>query len=246
MEQRTLRYPLWGVVAILHLVAYLCLATLVKSSGPFSVDRAVRDFFQGSQDIAVGWMIKGWAIFGDWQILTVMLIVLSLFLSREIRKEFLLFFLFALGGGGALGQLSKVVVGRVRPGDLRFGFPSGHTLAAMVTVSGLLYFAYRRRLVRRSLAAASSAAGGVLIVLGVGISRMYTDSHWLTDVLGSILLGGAVAAGVALALERRQVVHGSEFMVQGPAAGNPESRSMNPEPSTMNPQASTLNPERLD
>ena len=55
----------------------------------------------------------------------------------------------------------------------------------------------------------------------------------------------------ALTLERRQVgfgelsraVHGSEFIVQGPAAANPESRSMNPEPSTINPQASTLNHE---
>jgi len=133
-----------------------------------------------------------------------------------------------LGGGGALGQLSKVVVGRLRPGDPRFGFPSGHTLAAMVTVIGLLYFAYRSGLLRRPLGVAGSAAGGVFIVLGVGISRMYTDSHWLTDVVGGILLGGAMATGAALALERRQVVRGSEF---------------NPEPSTMDPQASTLNPK---
>ena len=246
MKRRAIQVSPWGAVALVHLVAYLCLATLVKFSAPFSVDRAARDFFQGIQDITAGWVIRGWAIFGDWQILTVMLILASLVLSRGIKRDFVLFFLLALGGGGALGQLSKVVVGRLRPGDPRFGFPSGHTLAAMVTVIGLLYFAYRSGLLRRPLGVAGSAAGGVFIVLGVGISRMYTDSHWLTDVVGGILLGGAVATGTVLALERRQVVHGSKFMVQGAAAGNPESRSMNPEPSTMKPRASTLNPKRLD
>ena len=246
MKRRTIQVSPWGAVTLVFLVVYLCLATLVKFSAPFFVDRAARDFFQGIQDIAAGWVIRGWAIFGDWRVLTVMLILVSLALSRGIKREFLLFFLLALGGGGALGQLSKVVVGRLRPGDPRFGFPSGHTLAAMVTVIGLLYFAYRSGFFRRPLGVACSAAGGMFIVLGVGISRMYTDSHWLTDVVGGILLGGAVATGAALVLERRQVGHGSEFMVQGPAAGNPESRSMNPEPSTMKPQASTLNPERLD
>ena len=244
VKRRTIQVSPWGAVTLVFLVVYLCFATLVTFSAPFSVDRAARDFFQGIQDIAAGWVIRGWAIFGSWEFLTVMLILVSLALSRGIKRDFLLFFLLALGGGGALGQLSKVVVGRLRPGDPRLGFPSGHTLAAMVTVSGLLYFAYRGGLLRRPLGVAGSAAGGMFIVLGVGISRMYTDSHWLTDVVGGILLGGAVATGTALALERRQVdfgelsraVHGSEFIVQEPAAASTESRSTNPEPSTMNPK----------
>jgi membrane-associated phospholipid phosphatase len=211
-------------VTLIFLVVYLCLATLVKFSAPFSVDRAARGFFQGIQDIAAGWVIRGWAIFGDWRVLTVMLILVSLALSRGIKREFLLFFLLALGGGGALGQLSKVVVGRLRPGDPRFGFPSGHTLAAMVTVIGLLYFAYRSGFFRRPLGVAGSAAGGMFIVLGVGISRMYTDSHWLTDVVGGILLGGAVATGAALALARRSAVkaHGPDLALNRPdSALNP-------------------------
>lgn len=204
MKRWATRYRVWGAVGILHLVVYLWLAFLVKFSGPFPIDRAVRDFFQASQGGTLGWLIEGWALFGDWQILTVFLLVLSLFLSPQVRREFLLFFLLALGGGGALGQLSKVVVGRLRPGDPRLGFPSGHTLAALVSVSGLLYFAYRSGLVRRPLALASSVGGGSLIVVGVGVSRMYTDSHWLTDVFGGTLLSVAVVTGVVLALQLRR------------------------------------------
>ncbi|MFQ5657408.1 MAG: phosphatase PAP2 family protein, partial [Candidatus Methylomirabilales bacterium] len=203
MKRWDMRYRLWGGVAILNLVAYLWLAFLAKANGPFPIDRTVRDFFQASQDATAGWLIKGWAVFGDWQFLALLLLILSLFFSPRVRKEFLLFFLLALGGGGALGQLSKVVVGRLRPGDPRFGFPSGHTLAALVVVSGLLYFACRRGRLRRPLALASSACGGGLIVVGVGISRIYTDSHWLTDVFGGILLGVALATGVALIIDHR-------------------------------------------
>lgn len=188
-------------MAILHFAAYLWLAFLARLNGPFSMDYAVRDFFQRSQDIALGWVIREWAVFGDWQILTVLLLLLSLFCSREMRKEFFLFFLLALGGGGLLGQLSKVIVGRVRPGDSRLGFPSGHTLAALVTVGGLVYFAYRSGHLRRPLGFASSVGTGILIVLGVGVSRMYTDSHWMTDVFGGMLLGVTMATGVALGLQ---------------------------------------------
>lgn len=228
VKHRTIESPLWSTVAILYLAAYVCLATLVKVSGPFSVDRAARDFFQGSQDIAAGWVIEGWAIFGSWEFLTVILILVSLGVSRELKREFVLFFLLALAGGGALGQLSKVVVGRLRPGDPRLGFPSGHTLAAMVAVSGLLYFAYRSGLLRRPLAWAGSAAGSVLIVVGVAMSRMYTDSHWLTDVVGGMLLGGAVATGTALALERRSAVRTAGLDVARDA--RPSTLPPNPKP----------------
>jgi membrane-associated phospholipid phosphatase len=241
VKRRTIQLSPWGTVSVVFLVVYLCLATLVKFSAPFSVDRAARDFFQGIQEITAGSVIRGWVIFGDWRVLTVMLILVSLALSRGIKRDFVLFFLVALGGGGALGHLSKVVVGRLRPGDPRFGFPSGHTLAAIVTVIGLLYFAYRGGLLRRPLGVAGSATGGAFIVLGVGISRMYTDSHWLTDVVGGILLGGAVATGAARAIERRQSVHRSQFMVHGAETGDPQSPSLNLEPSNI--ARTGINPE---
>jgi undecaprenyl-diphosphatase len=241
VKRGTIQFSSWGAASAVFLVVYLCLATLVKFSAPFVVDRAARDFFQGTQDITAGWVIKEWAIFGSWEFLTVILILVSLGVSREMKRDFLLFFLIALAGGGALGQLSKVVVGRLRPGDPRFGFPSGHTLAAIVTVIGLLYFAYRGGLLRRPLGVAGSATGGAFIVLGVGISRMYTDSHWLTDVVGGILLGGAVATGAARAIERRQSVHRSQFMVHGAETGDPQSPSLNLEPSNI--ARTGINPE---
>jgi len=190
-------------VALVHLLAYLYLAYLARLTGPLAIDHSVREFFRTSQHTTLGWMLKKWAVFGDWQMLSVGLICLSLFFSPEVRRRFLLFFLLALGGGGLVGQLTKMVVGRMRPRDARLGFPSGHTIAAMITVCGLLYFGARSGVLRRPVAWGLSAGTGALIVLGVGVSRMYTDSHWLTDVFGGIMLGVAVSTGVAAAFEER-------------------------------------------
>jgi membrane-associated phospholipid phosphatase len=41
--------------------------------------------------------------------------------------------------------------------------------------------------------AAAAAAG---FSAAVGVSRVYRDAHWLTDVVGGWLLGAVVAAGV--------------------------------------------------
>ncbi len=201
MERWPVRYRFWGGVAILYLAAYLWLAYLVKITGPFPVDYHVRHLFQELRGAEIGWIMKGLEAFGDWQLVSLVLLFLIPFLSREIRREFLLFFLIALGSGGALGQLSKIVVGRVRPGDPRLGFPSGHTIVAVVTISGLLYFCSRRGVLQRPVSWICAVGGGSAIVLGVGASRIYTDSHWFTDAIGGIFLGAVVVIGAAVAFQ---------------------------------------------
>jgi undecaprenyl-diphosphatase len=201
VERWSAQSRFWGGVAVLNVMAYLSLAYLVKVNGPFPLDHQVRHLFQRFRGDQIGWLMRGLEAFGDWQLLGLVLLTLTPFLSREVRKEFLLFFLIALTGGGALGQLSKIVVGRVRPGDPRFGFPSGHAIAAVVVISGLLYFCSRRGVFQKPLSWIGAVGGGGFVVLGVGASRIYTDSHWLTDVLGGILLGVATVTTVALTFQ---------------------------------------------
>ena len=85
-------------------------------------------------------------------------------------------------------------------------YPSGHTMAAVINF-GLLGYVYVRwgRGRRLQVAVLLSA-----VVLLVGVSRIYLRAHWVTDVLGGFLAGGAwlalwVAAAEALRHRRLRI-----------------------------------------
>jgi undecaprenyl-diphosphatase len=106
---------------------------------------------------------------------------------------------------GPLTSLLKAAVDRTRPQFAGGGaqltslsYPSGHssgvaTLATVALVLAWPLLAVRFR--RRALAA------GVLLVLVVGLSRMWLGVHYLTDVLGGWSLGVAWSLGLALAFD---------------------------------------------
>jgi undecaprenyl-diphosphatase len=122
---------------------------------------------------------------------------------------------FILGSAISSGtvQLMKVLFGRARPEDILVpldsgSFPSGHTANA-ATVVVLLALLLRRRWI--------AVAGAVYVVL-MALSRTYLGAHWVTDTVGGILIGAAMAVLVwvllarKLASERERAVAGSRHI----------------------------------
>ncbi|TKV58702.1 phosphatase PAP2 family protein [Nakamurella flava] len=98
----------------------------------------------------------------------------------------------AAGGGGLLVRLGKATVGRQRPPvvdhaieALGESFPSGHALGVAATLGVLVYIGWLHY--PRRLPLFVTAAG--LVVLVVGLSRVYLGVHWSTDVLAGWLIG---------------------------------------------------------
>jgi undecaprenyl-diphosphatase len=100
----------------------------------------------------------------------------------------------------ALNELMKLLVHHPRPTTPlialpdSYGFPSGHSVAAtalFLTLALVVAGGERRRGPRRLVIGI-----GVVIPLLVGWSRVYLGVHYLSDVVGGLLLGsaGAVAA----------------------------------------------------
>jgi undecaprenyl-diphosphatase len=94
-----------------------------------------------------------------------------------------------------LGDLWQPLVGRLRPDEGALGFPSGHAtsiatfgVSAIHLLGGSSLPRAPRRVVQGLVA---------LLILAVGLARIFAGAHWPVDVLGGFALGASVAAGSA-------------------------------------------------
>lgn len=109
----------------------------------------------------------------------------------------------ALGLLGVVVVAGKLALGRARPPAavhaLYVGgssFPSGHTTTAVVVGCAVAWLCSQGRPARIRQAAWTAAAAWALLV---GVTRLYLDQHWLSDVLASWALGVVLVCALVLA-----------------------------------------------
>lgn len=110
----------------------------------------------------------------------------------------------AVGLGVVVEQTLKAVIGRTASTgplvDYPHSFPSGHVTgtAALLGTIAVFLGAGANRAVRTALAALVVAA-----VVAVAVLALYTGAHTLSDVIGGMLLGGAIVALSTAGVQRR-------------------------------------------
>jgi undecaprenyl-diphosphatase len=135
---------------------------------------------------------------GGFTVLTLVVVLAVVILWLHRRRAQALVLLAAVGLGEGFAAVAKQLVGRARPDlvphlDLAYSssFPSGHsTLSPVVyiTLAAILAAGEGDRAAKTVLVVAAT-----LLVLAIGVSRIYLGVHWPTDVIAGWALGFAVA-----------------------------------------------------
>ncbi len=171
-----------GFTHALDVAAILSLRNLLDSIGPAWMAETARDVTSLGSVVVVCLVVAPFAGY--------------LFLSG--RRNSAVLMLVAAAGGLVLNDLLKIIFDRPRP-DLSLpsirvftsGFPSGHaalsTAAYLIMASLLAQSAPSARLKRYIMAAAA------LLVLLIGLSRVYLGVHYPSDVLAGWCVGASWA-----------------------------------------------------
>jgi undecaprenyl-diphosphatase len=158
-----------------------------------SLDHDLSSFFTYSQNLNGIIFMEGISnIVSPVIIVLVSLLILGWFIFKEEHEDLYLY-LSCITIGPLLAPIIKQIFQRIRPSNIfaeGFSFTSGHTVTAMAffgSMALILWPKYKKL----SL---------VLLIFPIliGISRMYLNAHWMSDVLGGIGFGMALVCGLSL------------------------------------------------
>lgn len=192
------RDPRYVFVLIISAFLLLVSTLQVLGNGTFdSVERPIFEFFN-SWPKALHGLLFAMTQFGGMGSLPIWIG----FAWYVINKRAAISVLFTGFLGWTMAKVAKVVIQRDRPGSLLdsinlfngetfsgFGFPSGHATFSSACAT-ILYFQVPRKF-RKYL---------LLVVLLVGISRIYLGAHFPLDIVGGWSLGACIGATVSLAI----------------------------------------------
>jgi membrane-associated phospholipid phosphatase len=178
------------IVSLLALIGFLLLA--FSRSNFSSVNASVNSWAVTIQTGSLTVVATGISIVFDTEILLVFTLAAAALLFFKNYRKYSVLFLGAMGGDALLVEASKLLIYSPRPAnklivDTSNSFPSGHVTGTIVFFGLLTYFAWQAW--RSPKVKAASATFYVAITVVVGFDRIYLNVHWLSDVLGGLMLG---------------------------------------------------------
>ena len=145
------------------------------------------------------------------EVIPIIIASFIIFLYFQYKRRFKdsLFFIIIMLANAFLIWALKIIIQRPRPGSSIFNylssgyaFPSGHTTNVVVFLGLLIYFSWKYLKKENKNIKIFITIILSLIAIIVGFSRLYLGIHWLTDVLGGLLLGLFILSSGIFTIEK--------------------------------------------
>ena len=189
-----------AIAAFLFLVSFLILGSNLNSNFVHLFDEAVYQVIKAHiNDFLTRYMII-MSFIGSWVSIVGIIFVLLIFAWRKkIRSDIWYKIVITAGASAILNEILKLVFNRVRPDVIQLtvahglSFPSGHSMNGMVFF-GMLALVIITELKTNWKYFYAILLG--LLILNIGISRIYLGLHYPSDVVGGFLFGAFILSAV--------------------------------------------------
>ena len=158
-------------------------------------DKAVADYLHGVATPALTTLFLIVTAFGSIEAVALLGVGLAAFFAWGRRWLYLGTWIAAVAGSAILNRLLKELFDRPRPSfehplliETSYSFPSGHAMESLVVYGMLAYYAVVA--VKTWRARTAVVFGAALLVLLIGLSRMYLGVHYFSDVAAGYAAGG--------------------------------------------------------
>jgi undecaprenyl-diphosphatase len=183
------------VIAIVILSIFFWIAHLVGQQRIAAFDNRITDAIRSiSSNELTKWM-KGFTAIGSGIYIICIIVIMTAVLAVIGYRRELLFFIGVIGCSSLLNLALKTIFHRARPDIHRiidasgFSFPSGHSMAAFTLYGIMIYFLWKH--IHNIWIRTCVIFLGIMIVLMIGISRIYLGVHYPSDVIGGYLISAA-------------------------------------------------------
>src|SRR5699024_687168 len=187
------------IVSVVFFFLFLMVVFITTSNSGFVLDETVAYWAQND----AAWLMKLMeiaSVIGSSEMVLIITVIIGLvFLIRRSWRHFFFFFVVSVGGV-VLNLGLKMLIQRARPGDeakfievfnysfelQSYSFPSGHTMRATILFLFLIYltiYVLKKTSIKIILTVLFL---GTLV--SVALSRIMLDAHFVTDVLGAVVV----------------------------------------------------------
>ena len=191
MLKKILKENIGYLIAIIVLLVIFLITKLYLSDYVFSLDKSISDFFQTRllTDFNTSFM-KVITFFGS-VIPFIVIVLLALIFIKNKAYSFYMF--INLLWVYIVSIIFKNIIMRERPmlslieKPSDFSFPSGHTMCSVAFYGFIVYLLLKN--IKNYFLKWLIVFVFSMLVIFIGISRIYLNVHYFTDVIGGFILG---------------------------------------------------------
>ena len=186
----------------LFIILFILMTYLVVSNKTTNFDTTIYNYLFSMRNNFLDIFFKSVTVFANTLTIIILVIILLLLINDRSR--------YTLGITTIVTVLSnqglKYLIKRIRPDHLKlikqggYSYPSGHSMISIAVYGFLIYYVYKH--IEKKYLKIFLILVLTLLIISIGLSRIYLGVHYPSDVIGGYLLAFPILILVVKEVEK--------------------------------------------